>query len=227
MNFLDFRDCFVDSNYATVYNTMSSQVGPLDLRIDHKACLGARLMSSTHVRERSRSVSSVEHTAAVFDEYGGFIRAVIRFHVKDETEAEDLFQDLFLLLASKPIPPEVQNVKCYLYKVICDTAKDAFRRMERYQTRVRRYGERNARTIETRPDGALVEAEEKKRMFELIEKRLPPPQALAVTLRFRDNYDTDQVAEKMRIKPRTVSRYVSVGLDKLRCSLGEEQRVNR
>ncbi|MHC4258964.1 MAG: RNA polymerase sigma factor [Planctomycetota bacterium] len=206
---------------------MSSQLGPLDLKIGHKTGLRVRLMSSTHVHERSHTVSSVERTAEVFDKYGGFIRAVIRFHVKDETEAEDLFQDLFLLLASKPIPPEVQNVKCYLYKVISDTSKDAFRRIERYQTRVRRYAERNARTIETRPDGALVEAEEKKKMFELIEKRLPPPQALAVTLRFRDDYDTDQVAERMRIKPRTVSRYVSVGLDKLRCSLGEEQRVNR
>lgn len=183
-------------------------------------------MPTASINKKSDAPSNVERVAEVFDKYGDFIRSVIRFHVKNEVEAEDLFQDLFLLLVAKPIPPEVQNVKSFLYKVIYDTIKDAFRRIDRYQVRIRRYAERNVRTIENRPENVLMEVEETKKMFELMERRLPSYEALAVTLRYRDNCDIEEAAEQMRVKPRTVSRYVSVGLEKIRSFFGEKQGGN-
>jgi len=166
------------------------------------------------IKEKSGTRSNVDQATEVFDEYGEFIRSVIDFHVRDETLSDDLFQDLFLFLVSKPIPEEVQNVKAFLYKVITDSVKDTFRRVERYQSRIRRYAERNVRIIENRPENVLMEAEETKKMFALIERHLPQKEALAVTLRYKDNCNTVEVAEKMGIKPRSVSRYVSVGLKK-------------
>ncbi|MBA7664156.1 hypothetical protein ES703_72211 [subsurface metagenome] len=71
-----------------------------------------------------------------------------------------------------------------------------------------------------------MDIDEAKKMFELIERRLPPPQASALTLKYRDSYDTGEIAEKMRVKPRSVSRYASVGLEKIRCLLGKKQRGN-
>ena len=171
-------------------------------------------MTEQKIDKKSAIPGNVDRAAEVFGKYGDFIRSVTHFHVKNEAEAEDLFQDLFLSLVAKPIPQEVQNVKAFLYKVITDSVKDTFRRVERYQSRIRRYAERNVRIIENRPENVLMEAEETKKMFALIERHLPQKEALAVTLRYKDNCNTVEVAEKMGIKPRSVSRYVSVGLKK-------------
>jgi RNA polymerase sigma factor (sigma-70 family) len=161
----------------------------------------------------------------VFEENGDFIRSVIRCHVRNETEAEDLFQDLFLFMISKPLPAEVQNVKAFLYKVIRDMIADAFRRMDRYHARIRRYSERERRTAQHCPDDVVMQLEETNKLFEMIERRLPPNEALAVTLRYRDSHNIEEVADRMQIKPRSVSRYLSVGLKKVRCFLGEESRT--
>ena len=183
-------------------------------------------MPTASINQKSDAPSNVDRAAEVFDKYGDFIRSVIRFHVKDEAEAKDLFQDLFLLLVAKPIPPEVQNVKTFLYKVISDTIKDAFRRIDRYQARIRRYAERNVQAFENCPEKAIMDIDEAKKMFELIERRLPPPQASALTLKYRNGYDTREVAERMGVKPRSVSRYVSVGLKKVVHVFREKQGGN-
>ena len=171
-------------------------------------------------------LSNVEHAAEVFAEHGDFIRSIIRFKVKNRGLSEDLFQDLFLFLVSKPIPGDVKSVRGFLYRVVSDNIKDAFRRIDRYQTRINRYAESQGRITNSRPENGLMEVEETRKMFELIEKRLPLKEARAVTLRYRDNYDTTQVAEKMSVKARSVSRYVSVGLKKIRHVFGEGKGGN-
>jgi len=60
-------------------------------------------------------------------------------------------------------------------------------------------------------------------MFDLIERHLPPKEALAVALRYRENCDTAEAARKMRVKPRSVSTYVSVALKKMGHVLKERQ----
>ena len=172
------------------------------------------------------SPSNVDRAGWVFDNYGGFIRSMIRFHIKDEAEAEDLFQDLFLQLVARPIPYEVQSVRGFLYKLISDTVKDAFRRIDRYKARIHKYTERNHRTSENPPESNLMEVEKINKMFELIERHLPPKEARAVNLRYRKKFDTLQVAEKMQVKPRSVSRYVSAGLKKMGDVLRERQDSN-
>ena len=175
------------------------------------------------IKKKGDTSNNIGRAMKVFEEHGDFIRTVIRFHVKDKAEAEDLFQDLFLFLVSKPIPGEVQNVRGFLYRVVSDKAKDASRRIERYQRRIRRYPERRKRIIENSPENIVIEVEETKKMFELIRRRLPPKEAQAVTLRYRNGYDIGEVAEKMGIKPRSISRYVSAGLKKVHQVFG----VNR
>ncbi|MHC4337003.1 MAG: sigma-70 family RNA polymerase sigma factor [Planctomycetota bacterium] len=181
-------------------------------------------MPTASVNQKSDALSNVERAAQVFDKYGDFIRTGIRFHVKDKMEVEDLFQDLFLLLVAKPIPQDVQNVEGFLYRVITQSVKDAFRRIDRYQARIRRYAERNVHAIKKRPENVIMDIEEAENMFELIEKRLPRPQALALTWKYKHNCDTEEVAERMRVKPRSVSKYASVGLEKMRHLLGDKQK---
>jgi RNA polymerase sigma factor (sigma-70 family) len=183
-------------------------------------------MPTTSVTEKSEVANPVARAAEVFHENGTLIRSIIRFHVKSEVEAEDLFQDLFLFLISKPIPEEVQNVKSFLYKLISDMVKTSVRRVERYQTRINTYVKRKAGYIKNRPEAPLMEVEETKKMFEFVERRLSPKEAMAVTLRYKDDCNTDEVAEKMGVKPRSVYRYVSLGLKKIRSFFAEEQENN-
>lgn len=173
-------------------------------------------MSLVSTKEKPDARSNVDRATEIFDEHGEFIRSVIDFNVKDEALSDDIFQDFFLFLVSKPIPQEVQNVKGFLYKVISDTIKDAFRRIGRYQKRIYGYAKHRGRIVANHPEDSLIEIEEMKKMFDVIERCLPRNEALAVTLRYRDNCDTAEVAEKMRVKPRSVSSYVSVGLKKIR-----------
>ncbi|MHC4474004.1 MAG: RNA polymerase sigma factor [Planctomycetota bacterium] len=166
--------------------------------------------------------NNVDHATTVFTEHGEFIRSIIRYYVKNEAEAEDLFQDLFLFLISKPIPGNVENVQGFLYKIIYDMIKDVFRRIERYQARMYKYARDRGNMVEPRPENTLAQVEEAKRMFNLIEKRLPPKEAQAVTLRYRDRRNVAEVADRMGVKPRSVSRYVSVGLRKFRGVMDED-----
>lgn len=163
------------------------------------------------------SAHNIDLAMKVFREHGDFIRSVIRFNIRNEALSEDVFQDLFLFLISKPIPEDVRNVRGFLYRVVSDRAKDAIRRVGRYQARIRRYAEHLRYTaLEGCPENALIKAEETEKLFESIRKCLPAQEALAVTLRYRNECDVEQLAERMGVESRSVSRYVSVGVKKLR-----------
>ena len=181
-------------------------------------------MTTTNIKLKPDALSNVERATELFDEHGDFIRSIIRFHVGNEPEAEDLFQDLFLSMVARPIPEEVRNIKAFLYKLISDSIKDNFRRINRYKTRIRRYAECHLHIVENHPATGLIDVEETIKMFDLIERHLPTKEAMAVTLRFRDNFDTGEVAEKMGVKTRSVSRYVSIGLKKIGLVLDNKVR---
>ena len=167
--------------------------------------------------------SGVGCAMEVFSEHGDFIRSVIRFHVRNEAEAEDLFQDFFLFLISKPIPQDIRNERAFLYRVISARVKDAFRKIDRYQQNIRKYAQGHRYTIDDHPENAVIEADEVEKMFELIHSHLPSREALAITLRYKNNFETSKVAGKMSVKSRSVSRYVSTGLKTIRDILKKEE----
>lgn len=160
---------------------------------------------------------SVNIAAKTFVQYGDFIHSIIRCKVRDETQADDLFQDFFLSLVSRPPPPNIQNMKGYLYRAIINDIADSARRVERYQTRLRRYAERlKYFRTEDIPENALIEAEEMGKMFKLIERRLPHIEARAIILRYRNHYNIKEVAKKMGINDNAAWRYIYKGLRKIR-----------
>lgn len=159
----------------------------------------------------------VDIAAKIFGEYGDFIYTVIRYKVRDEAQADDLFQDFFLSLVSRPLPPDIQNIKGYLHRAIINDIADSVRRVERYQTRLRRYAERlKYFRTEDSPENALIEAEEIDKMFKLIERRLQRNEAQAIFLRYRNNYKIKEVAKKMGINDNAAWRYIYKGLRKIR-----------
>lgn len=181
-------------------------------------------MPEVRVKKESALSGNVALAAEIFSEYGDFIRAVIRYKVKNEAWAEDLFQDFFLSLVSKPIPAGVQNVRSYLYRAITNDIADGTRRVEQYKARINKYAERlNFFINKSTPENALIEAEEIDKMFKLIEGWLRHSESQAVRLRYRKNYNIKEIAKKMHVNNRTVSRYISTGLSKIRQSLPAKQ----
>ncbi len=165
----------------------------------------------------SRSApENVDRAAKLFVKYGDFIRSIIRYNIKNNDLTEDIYQDLFIYFVFKPIPTGVKSTKGFLYKVITDKVNDSFRRIDSYQRRLKTYSERIENTVENSPDKEIVDMEEYEKMFTLVERRLTTNEAQAVIFRFRDNFDNTTIAKQMRIKSRSVSRYVSVGVKKLR-----------
>ncbi len=159
----------------------------------------------------------VDRAVAVFTEYGDFIRGIIRYHVSNEAQADDLFQDFFLSLVSKPPPVDTHNMKGYLYKVIRNDVIDAARRVNKYQARMERYAEwLKYSTVEDDIEDSLIRTEEVNKIFKLIEERLRRSRAQAIALRYRNHYNIQEVADRMNVNSRTARRYISVGLRKIR-----------
>lgn len=153
----------------------------------------------------------------VFSQYGNFIRAVIRSQLKNQDEADDVFQGFFLSLASKPIPEGTRNIKGFLYRAIINDIVDAVRRAKVYRSYLRKYSWNfNHSVNNTRPENALIEKEEIDRLFDLMERRLKEGERTAIKLRHSEQCSFKEVAEDMGVKPRSASRYVCVGLGKIR-----------
>jgi RNA polymerase sigma factor (sigma-70 family) len=169
------------------------------------------------VKKESMPQGNVDRAAEIFSQYGDFIRTVIYYHVKNDAQADDLFQDFFLSLVSKPIPANIQNVKGYLYKAITNDIVDAARRVEKYKTRMNKYAEcLNYSINKNTPENALFEIEQTDKMFKLIEGQLRHSEAQAISLRYRNSCNIKEVAKKMHVNNRTISRYLSAGLSKVR-----------
>jgi len=159
----------------------------------------------------------VDTAAKLFMEYGDFIRAVIRYQVKNESQVNDLFQDFFLFLVVRPLPADVQNVKGYLYRAITNKVFEAARRVENYQNHMLKYAKRLNHSINKKtPENAFIEAEETEKMFELIERHLRRSYAQAITLRYRDNYDIKEVAKEMKVGSESIKKYIQRGFGKMR-----------
>ncbi len=171
--------------------------------------------------------NSVLMASELLTEHRNFIRAVIRSQVKNEDQAEDIFQDFFLSLVSKPISPDLQHIKSYLYRAITNDIVDAARRVEKYKTLIHKYIERLDYSInKNTPENALIEKEQLDKMFALIKGRVTNSESQAIDLRYRKQHSLKEVAEKMCVNDRSVSRYICVGLRKIRYFLTIE-RGNR
>ena len=124
---------------------------------------------------------------------------------------------MFLSIVTKPVPPKVQNVRGYLYRALANDIIDSRRRIKVYQTAIQKHYEYSiCNKIPSKPESLLIDIEETVKLFDMVEKQLSSTEAKAVTLRYRENYTTEETAREMKVKPRTVSRYLSVGLSKLR-----------
>jgi len=167
----------------------------------------------------------VELARRLFAAHGEFIYSVIRYIVSNNEYIDDLFHDVFLFFVAKPVPDDVLNIRGYLYKVVLDKVRDWQRSHVRYQVKIRRYNEIKLNQSGT-SDKEIDLAENTQKIFSLIENHLSKTEGRAITLRYKKQYALEEVAKEMNIKPRSVSRYISVGLTKIRSLLNRQERAD-
>ena len=161
--------------------------------------------------------NNVGTATEIVSEYSDFIYMVIYSQVKNKSHVDDIFQDFFLSLVSKPPPQDVKNIKSYLYRAISNDIIDTQRQVEDYKEKIKKYRERSNFSINNSgPENALIKEEQKNKMFDLIKRRLTSSQSQAIALRYGTNHTIKEVAEKMGVKSTSVSRYICTGLRKMR-----------
>jgi RNA polymerase sigma factor (sigma-70 family) len=163
----------------------------------------------------------VQAAARIFEEYGGFIRAVIRYQAHNRSEEEDLFQEFFLALIRKPVPADTVNLKSYLYQAVTHHVVDSIRRRANYRRAVRTYVRKTRIPINNRASGnaSIENTEEKNAVIARFARHLQQREAQAFVLRYRDNFSIGEIASVMGVNVRTVSRYLSGALSTLRKTL--------
>ena len=140
--------------------------------------------------------------------------------------AEDLFHNFFLSLASRPVPAEVQDIKGYIYRAIINDTTDHIRHLKKYQEMTHRCANYNKITVNNRlPEDALIEKELADRMIELIRNRVTKNEFKAIASRYCDDLSIKEAADRMSIDDRSVVRYISTGLRKVKKFLAIEQEV--
>lgn len=174
--------------------------------------------------DTERQGEAVAAAVRVFTEYGGFVRSIIRLWVRDVCRREDMFQELFLRLVERPVPPDVQNVRGYLYRAILRDAVDVAREEENEKRHLKEYAERNKISIYNSHSrrALLRETAEKGSVFACLIRQLRQREAQVLTLRYRDNYSIPEIAAEIGIDRYSVSRYLASGLRELRRELAVE-----
>lgn len=186
------------------------------IREKHRA--GYIFVDVERIKNPQETADQVKWAERLFAEYHAYIRATIKYFLKDPLEQEELYQDIFVYFVHKRIPDDVVKIQSYLYRVILDRVRDRKRKQTRYTNRLQLYAyEQSERQAEDA--GTTLHREQIEEVFALINTRLTPKEADAVIARYKDNLEVEEIARKMNIKPRTVSHYLSEGLKKLRTKL--------
>ena len=171
--------------------------------------------------------ANIKAAEKIFEEHGDFIYNVIRFKITDKDLVDDLFQEFFLSVAAKPVPFEGPKLKTYLYRAIVNDICDAVRRVKRYRKLLDKYFENNEFCVKNDRLRDAYDAEEV--VGKIVKKawgKLSPNEVAAISMRYLEGHSIAEIANIMRLKPASVSRYICVGLKKMReCleSLTEEK----
>lgn len=163
---------------------------------------------------------NIEIAADIFAEYGDYIRTVILYKVRDKDIAEDIYQDLFLSIASQS-PQNIRNMKSYLYRAVINHFADIYRKKERQKKLIEKYGNNTDFVINKQsPTNVLINKYDK--IMHLVRGRLSPTQAKIMALKYEKDFSNKDIAKKIGIKKESVSRNLCVGLKKIREILTHE-----
>jgi RNA polymerase sigma factor (sigma-70 family) len=167
-------------------------------------------VTDSHINP-GKAKSNIETVAEMFAVHGDFLLSVFKKEVSDQ-DASDLWQNLFLTLTTKSVPPNKKNIRRFLYQAAVHDIIDFKRRTQLHEKKNDEYADIARRTQTARsPLQQLIGIESVAEAFKKIEENLPPTIGQVVLHKFRKQLSHRQIAKKMNIKKETVDTYLSVG----------------
>jgi RNA polymerase sigma factor (sigma-70 family) len=167
-------------------------------------------------RDKIETAERVRRATDIFKTYDEEIRAMISLNVKEESVADDIFQNLFLSIVRTPVPQDTDRVPAYLYRIVTNDVIDETRRLSNYAEFVRDYREcgKHEATQET-PESDAIEIEETHAMLRSLRNRLPYHEAEAVIQRYFYDNKAGDAAKKMEVDSKSFSQYLYRGKMKI------------
>jgi RNA polymerase sigma factor (sigma-70 family) len=167
--------------------------------------------------------SAVCRATAIFDEHGEFIRIVLRHQAGSGLDVEDLYQEFYLALIRKPVPADVRDMRGYLYRAVVHHVINAARLRETYSHTMKKYAKETEISINTQGmENAFITDEHQSAAIARLARCLQEREAEAFVMKYRDECSILEIATRMGINKRTVSRYLSESLRKLQRRLAPE-----
>jgi RNA polymerase sigma factor (sigma-70 family) len=158
----------------------------------------------------------VELASEIIRRYDSSIRALIRSYVRNDHDADDIYQNVFLSLIRVP-PTSFTFLTAYLRQIVRNHAADLARRAESRARFASDYvsGHREE-PVSADPANILIEAEQMRVVKEFFESVLPSHQAKVLMERCGRGNNTQETAQRLGLKRRTVSRYYCMAVKRVR-----------
>lgn len=156
-----------------------------------------------------------EQAVKLFSVYGDLLLELFQRKLS-ERDALDVYQNLFLKIATKGFPNGLHDVKGYLYRTAINAMNDHLRKEKTYRKKILESTQHKPPKAICNPAAKAMQRELVMKAFKEIEKVLSPSVNRAFILKYQHQQDHDEIAENMGITKGTVDHYLSVGTKLLR-----------
>jgi RNA polymerase sigma factor (sigma-70 family) len=161
--------------------------------------------------------NNIDSVAKLLAEHGEFIYRVALNKTNDKNAADDLVQNFLLSVISNPIPHYIENVKSYIYKAIVNDNLDSIRKIKGAEAFFKKYCKNSNFLIHNDDSQNAYNREEwVSKIFAIMSNELTSFELQAIKLKYKDECSIEDIAKKMNIKKASVSKYICVGLKKIK-----------
>lgn len=151
-----------------------------------------------------------EKAEAVFRQYADMIYRVALHNLSNPADADDILQDVCLVLLTKKIPEDEEHLKRWLIRVTINKCRDLSRA----------YRQRGWESIE---DHAYLEAEKPPEILAELQS-LPENYRNIIYLYYYEKYTVSEIGDILRMNVNTVKSGLRRGREKLKKLLTETDR---
>ena len=149
-----------------------------------------------------------ENAEAIFRRYADMIYRIALHHLKHTADAEDILQEVCLVLMTKPVPEDEEHLKRWLIRVTVNKCRDLLRAVKR----------RKWEDIENFAD---LKADEPERVIEEL-WQLPEKQRSIIYLYYYENYTVSEISGILGMNTNTVKSHLLRARKQLKAILTEE-----
>jgi len=159
-------------------------------------------------------MSSPDILSRLYDDHAQTLFAFLLNYTRDEADAKDLLQELFVKVARQPgLLDAVRDERAFLLRLAHNLAVDLVRRRA---TRERNYGKLAAESVTLFAPAASVDERAFGEALAGALGELPAEQRAVVHLKLWEGLTFEAIAEALEIPPNTAASRYRYGIDKLR-----------